>query len=400
MQIKRTVLTDFRNIPYLDITLFPGLNFLVGPNACGKTNTLEAIHVSATGKSFRRTTDRQLIRFHRENTHIRTFVDQDGVEEEITFSLNDDGVKKVSVNGERLSRLRQLRELFQVITFVPDDMKIIQEGHKERRDFMDDGLKKIYPEYALVSNDFQHALSMRNQILKNDRHKPYWTQELRAIDGQMARCAARIMRFRDAFCRKMEILAENIHRTLSDEALSIAYKGFCPVDDQIETRYRKILEKNLERDFFLGYTEQGPHRDTLSIEINHADARDFASRGQIRTAVLSLKLAELELLNFHKTQRPVILLDDIFSELDRHRIEYIMRQIRSYQAIITAAEQNALMDTGHVIEIEKEKKADNALDPREEYMDYIRRQHALYEEKKQRERMENADGYEKRKESE
>lgn len=400
MQIKRTVLTDFRNIPYLDITLSPGLNFLVGPNACGKTNTLEAIHVSATGKSFRRATDRQLIRFHCENTHIRTLADQDGVEEEISFSLNADGVKKASINGERVSRLRQLRELFHVITFVPDDMKIIQEGHKERRDFMDDGLKKIYPDYALVLNDFHHALSMRNQILKNDRHKPYWTQQIRAIDAQMAGYAGRIVRFRDAFCRKMEILSENIHRTLADEALSIAYEGFCPADDRIEEHYRKMLEKNLERDFFLGYTEQGPHRDTLRIEIDRANARDFASRGQIRTAVLSLKLAELELLNFHKTQRPVILLDDIFSELDRHRIAYIMRQIQPYQAIITAAEDSAPMSAGHVIDIEKEKKADNTADPREEYMDYIRRQHALYEEKKQRERMENADDYEKRKESE
>ncbi|MDO5755206.1 MAG: DNA replication/repair protein RecF [Tissierellia bacterium] len=352
MIIEQSTLKGFRNFKNIHVDYEPGMNIITGGNATGKTNLLESIYFSATGHSFRQGKEEDMIHFDESVAYIDTVVNTDGIVETIEITLERNQKKQININQEPIEKISDLDILFDIITFVPDDMKIIKEGKSHRRNFLDEIIRSINPHYKKIIGDYQKVLFQRNQLLKQHKWTKYFKQQLIATDKTLAQIGAYIILFRKDYLRKLEIISKTIHKDLTGEEIRLFYDN--PVKG---TKYKEIvlefidgLKESYNKDLKFGYTNYGIHRDDMIIHLNGKSSKIFASQGQQRTALLSLKLAQLDLLHFHKNSRPVILLDDIFSELDQRRISYIMDHIKDYQSIITTTEIHH-PSSSHIIEI-------------------------------------------------
>lgn len=346
MKINNCYLLNFRNFDNLNIKFLDRINIITGSNAVGKTNIIEGVYFSAKGKSFKAVSQENLIKFDKDESFIRTDINSDGLEEKIEVKLSRNGQKVVRINENKIDTMQQLRTFFDIVTFTPEDIKIIKETKSYRRNFIDEVISGILPGFNIVLIKYNNILNQRNHLLKNQNREKYFKEQIIASTRQMAEEGAKILKVRSKYIRIIEEFAKTIHIRLTDESeqLSILYNGQsedCYKD--MESNYKMLFDKmlnSLEKDLYRGFSSVGPHRDDIEIFINNMDSRVFLSQGQQRTLILTLKLAQLKMFHDIKEIGPVILLDDVFSELDENRTNYLLNEIKDYQSIITATSES------------------------------------------------------------
>ncbi len=332
MIIKSLELSHFRNYDLLDMSFDKGTNILYGDNAQGKTNILEAIFVSATTKSHKGSRDKEMIQFGSAEAHIRTYLEKEELESRVDMHLRSLASKGIAIDGKKIKKAAELLGLLNVVFFSPEDLSIIKNGPGERRRFVDMELCQLDSFYLYNLNHYNKIVNQRNKLLKDLAFHPELKETLGIWDAQLVSFGSKIIERREAFVSQLNEMILDIHKKLSGgkEELRIVYEPDVPMDD-LEERCRR----NQERDIRLKQTTTGPHRDDFSFLTGNVDIRKFGSQGQQRTAALSLKLSEIQLVKKITKDNPVLLLDDVLSELDSSRQNYLLGSIGDIQTIIT-----------------------------------------------------------------
>ena len=332
MIIRSLELSNFRNYEQLNINFGPSVSILYGDNAQGKTNILEALYVGATTKSQKGSRDKEIIRFGEHESHIRIFLEEGDISRKIDMHLKDNKSKGVAIDGIPIRKASELYGLINIISFSPDDLSIIKEGPSERRKFCDMELCQLDKLYMHNFSGFGRALEQRNNLLKQISLNPELKDTLNIWDEQLLSFGTYLIEKRKSFISEINEIAGRIHEIITEnkEKLSIEYLPSTETAD-----FKEELIKNRERDIYLKMTNIGPHRDDMLFMINGEDAKKFGSQGQQRTAALTLKLSEIELVKKRTGKNPVLLLDDVLSELDRNRQIKLLENISGVQTIIT-----------------------------------------------------------------
>ncbi|HWR21927.1 MAG TPA: DNA replication/repair protein RecF [Feifaniaceae bacterium] len=346
MQITLARLQQYRSYERLVWKPAQGLCVLLGENAAGKTNVLEALFLCALGRSHRTRHDAELIRYEQESAYVGLELSKRTGSHKIECRLFREGRREIKVDDMPLSRSGELLGTLHVVMFSPEDLRLIKQGPAERRRFMDMELSQLQPAYYYRLQQYNLALKQRNALLRNPSVTPAL---LAPWDEQLSILGAGLIHARAEFMEKLAALAGDLHRELSGgETLRIAYEpAFEPGNVQrTAERMQQGLFASLERDIRTGATQQGPHRDDIRMELNGADARAYGSQGQQRTAALALKLSELALMKELGGEPPVLLLDDVLSELDGTRQTMLARAMRDSQTFLTCTQLAGLADAG------------------------------------------------------
>ncbi len=331
MYIRELSLQNFRNYNYLNLVLHPGINVFVGDNAQGKTNILEAIYLCATARSHRTNKEKEVIMWEQTEAHIRLEIKKRTIEDQIDFHLDKRG-KGVAINRIPIQRLGDLLGVLNVVMFSPEDLQMIKRSPGERRRFIDIELCQIDRIYYYGLQQYHKVLKQRNNLLKNFEHTSDAQNLLEVWDSQIIEYGSRVINKRLDFISKLEKIAQEIHFNISGdkEKLEIVYDPSITVED-----YQKKLATSHKQDIFRRSTSIGPHRDDLIFLINQMDVRTYGSQGQQRTVVLSIKLAQLRMIEEILGEQPVLLLDDVLSELDYHRQQFLFEHTKDIQTLIT-----------------------------------------------------------------
>lgn len=332
MIIKSLELADYRNYDSLELKFDRGTNILYGDNAQGKTNILEAIYVAATTKSHKGSKDKEIIHFDKEEAHIRTYIEKECVETRVDMHLRKSKSKGIAVDGQKLKKAADLLGICNVVFFSPEDLGIIKNGPAERRRFIDMELCQLDSIYLYNLNNYNKIVNQRNKLLKDMFMNPDLKETLNIWDMQLVSYGTKIIERRKLFVNQLNEIIYGIHKKLSGdkEELRIVYEPNVDIE-----QFERIMKNSQDRDIKAKMTTVGPHRDDFSILIKDIDIRKFGSQGQQRTAALSLKLSEIELVKKITKDNPVLLLDDVLSELDSNRQNYLLNSIGDIQTIIT-----------------------------------------------------------------
>lgn len=332
MIIKRLDLMNFRNYEILSLEPGPGTNILYGDNAQGKTNVLESIYMCSTARSHRASRDRELIRFDAEESHIKMLVDKHGSEYRIDMHLKKSKPKGIAVNGIPIRKVSELFGIVNIIFFSPEDLNLVKKGPSERRRFIDSELCQLDKVYTKHLMNYNKVLAERNQLLKDMAFTPGLSDTLSVWDGQLANYGEAVMSDRAGFVGQLNQVIQELHQTLTGgkEQIEIVYEP-----DVTSGSFEKELQRSMERDMRQHVTCRGPHRDDICFLVNGIDIRRYGSQGQQRTAALSLKLSEIQLVRRLIHDTPVLLLDDVLSELDSSRQTQLLATIKETQTFIT-----------------------------------------------------------------
>ena len=357
MILKRFYAESFRNIEKCNIEFSPGVNLIHGKNAEGKTNAVEGIYLFSRGKSFRAKEEKELISFGKDGFRVSVeYEDKSGLNT-LEYSLlgRERSRKK---NGYKLSRVTEMIGSLKTVLFVPDDLWLVKMGPEERRSFLNIAISQCYPTYLKSYSDYKTALENRNKVLKNFSKGLYFDErELICWSESMADYAAEIYLLRKEYIKKLEKYAVFFMNNISDGKEKISFNYKCDIDDinsieDIRKAYRRCLTSNLEKEKAVGQSLYGVHRDDLEIFIGAKEARYYASQGQQRSVVLSLKLAEGEVNREICGEYPIFLFDDVLSELDCDRRKYLLEGIGERQIIITSCEADDMKNfADKVIEV-------------------------------------------------
>jgi DNA replication and repair protein RecF len=332
MFIKTLELKNYRNYSTLQLAFNPGINILYGNNAQGKTNVLEAIYVCSVTKSHRGSKDREIIEFGEEESHIKCVVEKNGIENRIDMHLKKNKAKGIAVNGIPLRKSSELFGTIHVVFFSPEDLNIIKNGPSERRRFIDMELCQLNRIYTSDLVNYNKVLMQKNQLLKDLGFRPELRDTLPVWNEQLIHYGTSVIQKRKEFIQKLNGMIRVIHGNLTggNEKIRIEYEPNTKAD-----HFREELSRNEERELRQKMSLTGPHRDDISFYVNNVDIRRFGSQGQQRTAALSLKLAEIELVREIVKDTPILLLDDVLSELDRDRQNHLLNSIQDVQTLIT-----------------------------------------------------------------
>lgn len=332
MQIKKVFIKDFRNINEISLELYSGINILYGKNAQGKTNFLEALYLCATGRSIRTNTDSNMIRFGSKQSNVSIMLENG---EKIDVNIFREQKKIIAVNNLKINKLGELfGKLFTVI-FSPEDLQLVKSNPAARRKFIDTELCQISKTYYYELKQYYRVLHQRNNTLKkiyNDNNNKYHDEILDTWDEQLIYYGINIIKHREKFINKINTEASKIysHITNDKENLTVIYKPNVSADN-----FSNKLKKHRKYDTLIGSTSIGIHKDDLIFEINNVAAKIFGSQGQQKSVALSLKLAEINLINETTNKLPVLLLDDILSELDESRQLFLFDAIKNFQVLLT-----------------------------------------------------------------
>ena len=332
MIIKSIELSNFRNYENLNIHFDNGTNILYGDNAQGKTNILEAAFLSGTTKSHKGSKDKEVIRFGCEEAHIRTIVEKNEKEYQIDMHLKARGSKGVAINRIPIKKASELFGILNIVFFSPEDLNIIKDGPAERRRFLDSELCQLDKLYLSDLTKYNKILNQRNKLLKDIAYRPDLMETLSVWDMQLLETGKRIIKRRKIFIEELNDIIGQIHSNISGGKENLILKYEPNID---EIFFEDELLKAKQKDLKLCQTTVGPHRDDMMFSVNDIDIRKFGSQGQQRTSALSLKLAEIEIVKKSINNTPVLLLDDVLSELDSNRQNYLLNSISDIQTIIT-----------------------------------------------------------------
>lgn len=332
MIIESIKLDNFRNYKSLKLKFDSGTNIFYGDNAQGKTNILEAIYLCGTTKSHKGSKDKEIISFLENESHIRMKILKNGSPYKIDMHLRKSKTKGIAINGIPIKKASELFGIANFVFFSPEDLNIIKNGPGERRRFMDLELCQLNKIYLHNLSNYNKVVHQRNKLLKDIYFHPEYAGTLDVWDEQMISYGKKIIKDRADFIRRLNEIVSEIHKKLSGnrEQLFVSYE--CNVTEDM---FEKVLRKNRDKDTHFKMTTVGPHRDDLMFQVKEVDIRKFGSQGQQRTAALSLKLAEIELVKQEIKDTPVLLLDDVLSELDSNRQHYLLESIFDIQTLIT-----------------------------------------------------------------
>ena len=332
MYIKSIELMNFRNYENLAMDFHPEKNILYGDNAQGKTNILEALYYCGMTKSHKGSKEKEIIKMNEKEAHIRMFVEKKGVTRKIDMHLKRNKAKGVAIDGIPIRKSGELIGLVNIVFFSPEDLRIIKHGPSERRRFVDMELCQLDKVYYHDLAKYNQIINQRNNLLKQISFNQNLLGTLDIWDEQLIECGLRIIKRRAQHIKHLNEIVAPIHEKLSGgrENLVLQYEANATVED-----FALKVSQNRERDLFQKMTNVGPHRDDILFSIQDIDIRKYGSQGQQRTAALSLKLAEIEVMKQAVGENPVLLLDDVLSELDRNRQNYLLDSIQDIQTIIT-----------------------------------------------------------------
>ena len=332
MYIESLELKNYRNYQDLQLDFDKGTNIFYGDNAQGKTNILESVYLCGTTKSHRGSKDKEIIRFGEEESHIRMMIRKDELSYKIDMHLRKNKAKGVAINGLPIKKARELFGIVNLVFFSPEDLNIIKNGPGERRRFMDLELCQLDQIYLTDLAGYNHIVNQRNRLLKDLYMNPSLRETLDIWDMQMLQYGTKIIKKRKDFVCDLNQVIQDIHHNLTGgiEHLEVVYEPSTEAED-----FENVLKKNRERDIRMKMTSAGPHRDDLSFVVNGIDIRKYGSQGQQRTAALSLKLSEIYLVKEKIKDTPILLLDDVLSELDNNRQTYLLDCIHDIQTLIT-----------------------------------------------------------------
>lgn len=336
MLIKSVCLEGFRNYDLEKIELNNNINVFFGNNAQGKTNILEALYFCALGRSFRTHKESELIGFSKSNARIKIEYSKKDRDNVIDIELNKSSKKIIKLNGIKLNKNSELVGNLNLVIFSPDDIIILKQAPSLRRKFLDILISQLKPNYVHILNEYNKVLDQRNAMLKSRN-----TETIEIWDEQLAKFAEKIFEYRKVYIDKLQEKMSRIHPGLTNEKekIEIKYKtGFTDRDE-----FLKKLKYGLQNDIYKGYTHEGIHRDDFEILINDKVLNIYGSQGQHRTAILSLKIAEMEIVKEEIGENPILLLDDVTSELDFERVNSIFNIVRDYQVFITCTDINSIL---------------------------------------------------------
>ena len=332
MIVESVELKDYRNYEFLDMNFNEHVNIIYGDNAQGKTNILESIYMCSTSKSHRGSKDREIVRFGEDESHIKLNVLKHGMKYRIDMHLKKNKTKGIAVNGIPIKKAVELFGIINIVFFSPEDLNIIKDGPGERRRFLDSELCQLDGVYITELAGYNHIVNQRNRLLKDCYMNPGLKSTLDVWDMQMVDYGKKIIGKREAFVEELNEIARGLHKGLTGgiEELEILYEPSVTAAE-----FEDKLSRNRERDLRMKLTSVGPHRDDFCVKVNGIDIRRYGSQGQQRTAALSLKLSEIYLVKKKIRDTPVLLLDDVLSELDSSRQTYLLESIHDIQTLIT-----------------------------------------------------------------
>lgn len=334
MLIKYLQLMNYRNYKELSIELGKNVNVFMGDNAQGKTNILEAIYYCGFARSHRTNRDRELVNWNENKALINLYVKRERIDKKISIAIFKDGKKAINVNSIKINKISELIGAFNVVMFSPEDLKIVKESPGIRRKFIDMELSQLNNKYYYSLVQYNKVLNERNSVLKTKKLDEYM---LDIYDAQLGSFAKYIIQERLKYIEFLNKHGKQIHKDITSgkESIEFKYHTSIKLKDSIEEDIISALKANRKRDMEKGLTSIGPHRDDILIYINGIDAKSFGSQGQQRTSVLTIKFASLRIIKEQTGEYPVLLLDDVLSELDFSRKKYILSSIQDIQTVIT-----------------------------------------------------------------
>lgn len=347
MIAKRLKLEGFRNYQALDVQFDPGINVVVGENAQGKTNLIEAIGYFSGCRSHRARTDRELIGFHSDHARMELQLESRARDFKLQALLRRGQRRVLWSNGVKLKSAGELAGVLNTVLFCPEDLSLIKAGGAERRRFLDEAISQLRPRYAQAISDYRKIQEQKTRILRDHQDDMAMVDLLPTYDLQMCRLGAQIIHYRAYYMDKLNQFAPNIHRDFSGsrEELELTYQTVSTVSDPhlpVSELFEALFEhmqSHKRAEWESRSCLSGPHKDDIGVNINGISARTYGSQGQTRTAALSLKLAEREISRDDREEYPVLLLDDVLSELDPRRQEFVLNRIDRGQVFITCCEE-------------------------------------------------------------
>ncbi|MBQ8882686.1 MAG: DNA replication/repair protein RecF [Clostridia bacterium] len=334
MYLSAVQLKNYRNYEDLSIELIDGINVFTGKNAQGKTNLLEAIYFSSIGRSMRTPRDKELIRWGNDRALIRAVSVGRGGKSKVEIILDKKENKRVAIGGAQVSKLGELMGVIMTVLFSPDEISIIKNSPGDRRRFIDIAICQLSKAYFYLLGRYNKTLAQRNKLLKSGADGG----TLDVWDLQLATAGAKVIKTRRGFIARMNNLVKKNHEFLTSgqEELSLEYENVDGTgEEEIYNNFLAKLKADRERDLYNGFTHSGPQTDDFATMIGDVDARKYGSQGQQRTVALSLKLAQLDLFYEETGEYPILLLDDVFSELDENRQRKLIEKLKDHQTVIT-----------------------------------------------------------------
>jgi len=347
MFIKEINLNGFRNYNEQKITFINGINMFIGDNAQGKTNIIEAIYLSAFAKSYRTSKDCELINFEKEYARVNLEYRKNSIEKSVEVFLDKVGNKIIKYDGIKINKLSSIIGEIILVVFSPDDLDIVKGSPSSRRKFIDMICCQISKSYIINLQEYNKCLKIKNNLLKKNitlEDKEY----IYVLHEKMSSNIEKITEFRKEILKKILIYAKNIHLSITDNKEKIKFEYISEFIDLDKEKINTILNNNINVDIYRKTSTKGLQKDDIIIYINDFEVNKFGSQGQNRTALLTLKLANFEVLKEIKEETPILLLDDIMSELDNKRIKFLLKYIENYQSIITTTEKGSIEDVKNV----------------------------------------------------
>lgn len=357
MRVTRLQLRDFRSYKNLDVEFDPGVNLIVGNNAEGKTNLLEAIVYLSEGSSYRTRREEELIRWDAEFARLEADVVNRHREVSLVYALfRGPKRRQILLNGVKQKNAAEAEEALNTVLFCPEDLQILREGASVRRRFLDSAVSQLRPQYKRAIYDYQKLYESKSRILRDHYLKPGLLDTLPDFNRQMAAVGASIVGYRARYCEKLGILASKYHGICSGghEELRLNYHTVSTITDPFAPKqeiFEKIMEhqeRHYRAELESGRCLTGPHKDDFEVFLDGRSLKSFGSQGQTRTAAIALKLSEREIARDDTGEEPVLLLDDVLSELDKGRQDFILNEIKSGQVFITCCETEKVTTAGRV----------------------------------------------------
>ena len=349
MIIKEINIENFRNYSNLSLKPSENINIFYGKNAAGKTNILEGISMLISGKSFRTSRDKEILKFGEDNFQIDALIDIDGLEKDYYLEYDKFKKKKIKVNLSNINSLKDLRRQSQIVTFIPEDLEIIKDGPSLRRKYIDNAISNLDLIYRYNLSKYNKILKEKNELLKKRNKNLNVKLLFEAYNIQLASLGSYIVLSRINFVKNLNEEIKDIHFNISDGDEILTFNYISPLSEltdikEIEKEMLIGFRNALEKDLYLKYSTYGPQRDDLEILANDKELKIYGSQGQKRSTVLSMKIAEIKLIKKRRNTSPILLLDDVFSELDPLRKKRLLENIDGIQSFISMAEKKYLED--------------------------------------------------------
>ncbi len=332
MYVESVKLKNFRNLKEQEINLCSDINIFSGLNGSGKTSFLESVYLSAIGRSFKTHYEKEIIEFNEQELFVSTIINKNDIINKISINISKVKNKSISLNGLSVKKLGDLLGTIYIVSFTPEDLGLIKQGPSVRRHFIDMELCQLSSIYYYELKQYNGVLRQRNALLKKIKENKSLADTIFIWDEKLIKHGTNIIKYREEFIKKISDIAYEIHLSLTNnqEHLKIVYKPNVKIEN-----FEKKLKSSLQKDIIFGSTSNGIHKDDIEFFINDREVKSFGSQGQQRTVSLSTKLSEIKLIEEEKQQKPVFLLDDVLSELDKNRQDYLLKNILGLQTIIT-----------------------------------------------------------------